>query len=80
MDGKQRLKDGLLASICLALCLLLAPVALASDAPVPLPPSPERPGAASGATKISVAAWFADISATIKTGLPEPIRLPSMVI
>lgn len=62
MDDQQRPNKWLIASICLALCILLAPAAPASDAPVPLPPSPQRPGAASGATKISVAAWFADIS------------------
>ena len=62
MDGQRRLNERLPASICLALCILLTPVASASEAPVPLPPSPQRPGAASGATTISVAAWFADIS------------------
>jgi hypothetical protein len=59
---KKRLNERLPASICLALCILLIPVASGSDAPVPLPPAPQRPDAASGPTKISVAAWFADIS------------------
>jgi hypothetical protein len=62
VDGQRRLNERLPASICLALCILLTPVASASEAPVPLPPSPQRPGVASGATTISVAAWFADIS------------------
>jgi hypothetical protein len=33
-----------------------------SEPPVPLPPKPQRPGAESGPTELSVTAWFADIS------------------
>lgn len=62
MDSQLRQNERLIASLCLALCILLTPVASASEDPVSLPPSPQRPGAASGATKISVVAWFADIS------------------
>jgi hypothetical protein len=50
-----------LVPLSVALCIPLVPVASASE-PVPLPPPPQRPGAESGATTISVDAWFADIS------------------
>ncbi len=43
-----------------ALVLFFAP--RARSEPVPLPPAPARPGAASGPTKVQVAAWFVDIS------------------
>lgn len=46
-------------------CILLSTVLLASFAkgePTPLSPAPERPGMGTGPTKISVSAWFADIS------------------
>lgn len=50
------------AFLGLASYLLLASAGWAAGAPAPIPPSPPRPGAESGATRISVDAWFADIS------------------
>ncbi len=41
--------------------LLFSP-GLAWADPVPLPPSPQRPGAGVGPTQVGVTAWFADIS------------------
>lgn len=41
--------------------LLTVLIGTALAAPVPLPPAPERPDAASGPTRVAVTAWFADI-------------------
>lgn len=51
------------AALGLGASLLLTGAAAAAGASVPLPPAPTRPGAEAGATRISVDAWFADISA-----------------
>jgi hypothetical protein len=52
-----------LAALALAAGLLLSSTDSAAGASAAMPPAPPRPGAESGATRISVDAWFADISA-----------------
>jgi hypothetical protein len=46
----------------IAACFLAVSAACAESGPIPMPPSPPRPGADAGPTKISILAWFADIS------------------
>ena len=51
-----------LFALGLVACLVLGPARATADAPAPLPPSPPRPDAETGPTRVSVAAWFADVS------------------
>lgn len=52
------LRSRFFSQICLAVSL----ASIAWGEPTPLPPSPQRPGAGAGPTKVAVTAWFADIS------------------